>query len=201
MVLQHLTPPLVMLLGFGAIVGAVTSSFSSSILSAASMVSWNGVHRLIRPNLSTAQIRRMIRGAVLIFGILAVILALRVRSVQALWFFTSDLVFVLLFPQLVMALFDQRANRVGSISAFVVSLVLRIGGGEPLFGLPPVIPYPELFGAFLPLEPREWYDAATGAMLFPFKSIAAGAGLAILPAVSRLTGRFDPPKPLRSLIG
>lgn len=200
MVLQHLTPPLVMLLGFGAIVGAVTSSFSSSILSAASMVSWNGVYRLFRPDLSTVQIRRLIRGAVLFFGVMAVILALRVRSVQALWFFTSDLVFVLLFPQLVMALFDRRANRIGSIGAFVVSLVLRIGGGEPLFGLAPSIPYPELFALFLPLEPREWYEASTGAMLFPFKSIAAGAGLVILPIISRLTARLDPPRPLRSLV-
>ena len=54
------------------------------------------------------------------------------RSVQALWFFTSDLVFVLLFPQLLCALFDPRANRIGSIVAFVVSLTLRVGGGEPL---------------------------------------------------------------------
>jgi len=39
-----------------------------------------------------------------------------VQSVQALWFFTSDLVFVLLFPQLIFALFDPKANRTGSSS-------------------------------------------------------------------------------------
>ena len=44
---------------------------------------------------------RVIRGSILLFGALAAVLALRVHSVQALWFFTSDLVFVLLFPQLV----------------------------------------------------------------------------------------------------
>ena len=74
---------------------------------------------------------------------MATVLALKVQSVQALWFFTSDLVFVLLFPQLLFALFDRKANRTGSIVAFVVSLVLRVGGGEPLLGLPALIPYPE----------------------------------------------------------
>ena len=71
-------------------------------------------------------------------------MALSVQSVQELWFFTGDLVFVLLFPQLVCALFDPKANRIGSITAFVVSFVLRLGGGEPLLGLEPFIPYPEL---------------------------------------------------------
>ena len=40
------------------------------------------------------------------------------------------------------ALFDRRANRIGSMAAFGVSLVLRLGGGEPLFGIPPLDPVP-----------------------------------------------------------
>ena len=62
---------------------------------------------------------------------------------QALWFFTSDLVFVLLFPQLVCALFDPKANRIGSIAAFAVSLVLRSAAASRCSALPAVIPYPE----------------------------------------------------------
>jgi solute carrier family 5 (high affinity choline transporter), member 7 len=207
LVFRHLVPGLVMLLGFGAIVSAVTSSFSSSILSAASMVSWNGVYRLVRPDLSIMAIRRIIRGSILILGLLAVILALRVQSVQALWFFTSDLVFVLLFPQLLWSLYDPKANRLGSMTAFVVSLGLRIGGGEPLFGLPPTIPYPELMLAVVPdglidspaQWVTQWYDPVSGALLFPFKVCAATAGLFLLPVISRLTARFDPPRPLQRL--
>ena len=89
---------------------------------------------------------------------------------QALWFFTSDLVFVLLFPQLVCALFDSKANLAGSVAAFSVSLVLRLGGGEPLFGIPALIPYPD------------WV---------PFKTLAAGVGLILLPVVSRLHGSLE----------
>jgi high affinity choline transporter 7 len=170
-------PPFVGVLGLSAIIGAVTSSFSSSILSAGSMLSWNCCKRLLWPSVSVAQLRVMIRSSILLLGALATVLALKVQSVQALWFFTSDLVFVLLFPQLVAALFDPKANRVGSIAAFTVSLILRSGGGEPLLGLPALIPYP-----------AAW----------PIKTVAAAAGFVLLPLVSRATIAWDPPAPLRN---
>jgi high affinity choline transporter 7 len=142
------------------------------------MFSWNVCGRLLKPDLSLRAMQLVMRGSIVTIGVGAVWMALEVQSVQALWFFTSDLVFVLLFPQLVSALFDPRANRAGSIAAFAVSLVLRIGGGEPLFGIPALIPYPE------------W---------MPFKTLAAGAGLILLPAVSRLTGAWSVPRPLRRI--
>jgi solute carrier family 5 (high affinity choline transporter), member 7 len=111
-----------------------------------------------------------------LIAIVAVAMAIKVQSVQALWFFTSDLVFVLLFPQLVAALFDSKANLIGSIVAFTVSLVLRLGGGEPLFGVPALIAYPA------------W---------IPFKTLAAAVGMVLLPVVSRLTASISPPLPLR----
>jgi high affinity choline transporter 7 len=198
MLLKYMTPPVVALLGLGAIVGAVTSSFSSSILSAASMVSWNGVKRLLVPELSVEQMKRLIRGAVVVLGACAIVMALKVQSVQALWFFTSDLVFVLLFPQLVYALYDSKVNRIGSVTAFVVSLVLRFGGGEPLLGIPHFIEYPEMWSWLSGGDARHWYDAS-GMMLFPFKTLAAGAGMLLLPIVSRLTSQLDQPRVLRTL--
>ena len=195
LVLVHAVPPLVGIIGLAAIVGAVTSSFSSSILSAGAMLSWNCLKRLIWPSLTVVQMARVIRLSILLFGAAAAAFALKVRSVQALWFFTSDLVFVLLFPQLVFALFDSKANRIGSVAAFVVSLLLRLGGGEPLLGIPHFVPYPELFAAVLPGTPADWYDPA-GAMLFPFKAFAAAAGMIVLPAASRLSARWEAPRPL-----
>lgn len=175
LVLATAVPAAVSWLGLAAIVGAVTSSFSASILSAGAMLSWNCVRRLLWPAVTVRQMGWVIRASILGFGALATVLALRVQSVQALWFFTSDLVFVLLLPQLVAALFDPRANRTGSIAAFAVSAVVRLGGGEPLLGLPALLPYPEDL---------------------PFRTIAAAAGMLLLPLVSRLTGRIDPPRPL-----
>ena len=106
--------------------------------------------------------------------------------------------FVLLFPQLVYALFDRRVNRIGSVAAFAISLAIRLGGGEPLFHVAPLVRYPEIFSAVLPGPPASWYDAA-GAMLFPYKTMAAAAGVVLLPVVSRLTARWDRPRPLRNV--
>ena len=170
-------PPVIGLLGLAAIIGAVTSSFSSSILSAGSMFSWNTCTRLFSPDLTFARLKWIIRLSIAALGVGAVIMALKVQSVQALWFFTSDLVFVLLFPQLVSALFDSKANLPGSMTAFGVSLILRLGGGEPLFGMPALIPYPDFV---------------------PFKTISALTGLVLLPLVSRLTNAWSPPRPLRN---
>jgi Na+/proline symporter len=173
----HAVPPVIGLLGLAAIVGAITSSFSSSILSAGSMLSWNCCKRLLRPSLSLLEMKRTIRSSILLFGVVATVLALKVESVQALWFLTSDLVFVLLFPQLVFALFDRRANRTGSIVAFSVSFILRMVGGEPLLGIPALVAYPPAL---------------------PFKTVAALAGIALLPLVSRATGAWDAPVPLHN---
>ena len=176
LIFKHVVPPAIGLLGLAAIVGAVTSSFSSSILSAGSMFAWNVWRRLLKPDLSAGGLSLVMRVAIAALGGGAVWMALEVQSVQALWFFTSDLVFVLLFPQLVAALFDSRANLIGSIAAFTVSLILRLGGGEPLFGVPALIAYPD------------W---------LPFKTVAASAGMILLPVVSRLTGHLSPPRPCR----
>ena len=178
LIFKWVTPPLIGLLGLMAIIGAVTSSFSSSILSAGSMFSWNVCWRLLNPQMSLASMKTLMRISIAALGVGAVWMAIEVQSVQALWFFTSDLVFVLLFPQLVYALFDPKANVIGSMAAFGVSLVLRLGGGEPLFGIPAVIPYPD------------WV---------PFRATAAAAGLILMPVVSRLTASTTPPRPLRNL--
>jgi high affinity choline transporter 7 len=202
LLLVQVAPPIILFLGIGAIIGAVTSSFSSSILSAAAMISWNGIRRLLLPDLTAKQLKRLIQIVIVLLGAVAVVFALKVQSVQALWFFTSDLVFVLLFPQLICALYDPKANRTGSIAAFCVSLILRLGGGEPLLGLPYFIPYHEIWAAMAGPnldDAARWYDAATGTMLLPFKTLAAAIGLILLPLISRLTAHRDRPRPLGPL--
>lgn len=197
--LRYMTPYWVGILGLGAIIGAVTSSFSSSILSAGSMISWNVYRRLLVPDASVDRTKAVIRGSIVVLGVGAAVMAMFVKSVIGLWFFTADLIFVLLVPQLVFTLFDPRANRTGSVVAFAVSLVLRLGGGEPLIGLPPFIPYPDIFSGLLPGGAENWYaatDSGLTVILFPFKTFAFVAGMFLLPAISRLTGNFDPPRPL-----
>jgi len=164
-------------------------------MSAGSMVGWNYGQQLLATDISERNLKRLVRASILALSCLAVLLALRVQSVQQLWFFTSDLVFVLLFPQLVFALFDAKANRTGSIVAFLLSLVLRLGGGEAIFAIPAFIPYDDIVAAVWP--GLESTTSAGGLVaIFPVRTFAAMVGMIALPVVSRLTARWDPPRPI-----
>ncbi|MBI2825625.1 MAG: sodium:solute symporter family protein [Planctomycetia bacterium] len=201
MLLRQTAPYAVAMLGLGAIVGAVTSSFSASILSAGSMFSWNIFHRLFMPRGTSSELQRMIRGSIVALGVAATAMALAVRSVADLWFFTADLVFVLLFPQLVMAMFDPKANRTGSMAAFAVSLVLRLAGGIAIMGLPAMVDYGAIVSRLAGQDAGRWLHPATGESVFPVRVLAAVAGLVVLPVVSRLSSGWDPPRVLGRVDG
>jgi high affinity choline transporter 7 len=172
LVLRHLTPPFVALLGLGALAAAVMSSVDSSILSASSMAAWNIYRPLVRPAATSAELTRVVRRVIVIVGCGATLIALNVQSVYALWFLCSDLVYCILFPQLVCALYDRRAHRVGAFAGYAVSLTLRLGAGEPLLGIPGLLTY----GA----------DGATGVATFPFRMFAMLSGLVAIVVVSRV---------------
>lgn len=170
-VIRHLTNPWVASIGLGAIAAAVMSSVDSSILSASSLCTWNVVRPLLKPDLSGEKLTAVLKKAIVIIGVCATILALKVESVYALWFLCSDFVYCILFPQLVCALFDKKANRYGSLAGLIVSFVLRFGGGEPVLGISTFIPYPMI---------------EDGMVLFPFRTLAMVSGLLTILLVSRL---------------
>ena len=126
-----------------------------------------------------------------LFAAGALVMALRVQSVQALWFFTSDLVFVLLFPQLVYAIFDSKSNRIGSMVAFFLSLALRLGGGEPLLGLKPFIHYPEIFAAFLPGTAAGLVRSGDGRGVVPVQDASRRGGIRNAAAGIALDGAVE----------
>lgn len=190
----------VKLLGIAAIVGAVSSSLSSSTLSAGVMYAWN-VHRpLLAPDAPPRRIARVVRASVLALGVASVVLALSVRSVAALWLFTGDLVFVLLFPQLAIALFDPKATRAGSIAGFVVALALRLSGGVSLetdagaIGFAAWLPWSDwLAGPGSPLGPSNSWNDSVGATYLPIRTFAALSGAVVALAVSRIARRIRVP--------
>lgn len=84
----------------------------------------------------------------------------------------SDLVYVILFPQLLMVVhFKKYCNTYGSLAAYIVACFFRISGGEAVLGLPPFIHYPG------------W----DGQQRFPFRTMAMLLSLATLASVSWLT--------------
>lgn len=180
-VVRYLTPGLLATIGLGAIAAAVMSSVDSSILSASSMASWNIYRPLVKPRISNQGLTKVIKRSIWIVGITATILALKIKSVYALWFLCSDFVYSLLFPQLVAALFDKKANAIGSFAGFLVAFILRMGGGDPTLGIPVLIDYPMI---------------EDGIVLFPFRTLAMVSGLITIIVVSRLTQKLAPPRGL-----
>ncbi len=180
-VARYLTTPWVATIALGAIAAAVMSSVDSSILSASSMASWNVYRPLVNPNVKNEKLGKIIKRCIWIIGITATILALQVKSVYALWFLCSDFVYCLLFPQLVTALFDKKANKYGSMAGFCVAFLLRFGGGDATLGIPTLIPYPMI---------------QDGIVMFPFRTLAMVSGLLTIILVSRLTAKQCPPEPL-----
>jgi high affinity choline transporter 7 len=180
-VIRHLTPAWVAMIGLGAVAAAVMSSADSSILSASSMASWNVFRPLVNPSITSTQLSRLVKRIIWIVGIAALLLALNINSVYELWFLCSDFVYCLLFPPLVCALFDPKANTYGALAGFVVAFILRFGGGDTTLGIPILLPYPMI---------------EDGQVLFPFRTTAMLSGLVSIMVVSRLTLRWQPAKSL-----
>lgn len=157
-VLRALTPPWVAVIGLAAVAAAVLSSVDSSFLSAASLTARN----VITP-IRGEPGPRGLAVAVVVAGASAAALALVTGSVYALWALCADLVYTLLFPQLIVVLWVPRAQARAALAGAAVAATLRLGGGEPLLGIPTLLPYP-------------WVDEA-GFTAFPFRTTAMLAGL------------------------
>jgi len=180
-VLQHLTPGHVALIGLSAIAAAVMSSIDSSMLSASTLAVWNVYKPILKPDLSTLALRTCMKRSIIIIGSTATLLALKVESVYDLWYLCSDFVYCLLFPALLTAMFDRKANRIGALAGFCVAAILRFGGGDPTLGIPTLLPYPMI---------------EDGVVLFPFRTTAMISGLITIIIVSRCTQRIHPATPL-----
>lgn len=141
-ILQYLCPAAVSFVGLGAVSAAVMSSADSSLLSISSMFARNVYRNVFRPKASDKEIIWVMRFGIVLFGALAAICAIVIQSIYLLFYLCSDFVFVILFPQLTMVLYNKTVNTYGSACAFIVGLLFRLLGGDPIFGIPVIIRYP-----------------------------------------------------------
>ncbi|KAL5970450.1 High-affinity choline transporter 1 [Taenia solium] len=176
LVLQYLCPPAISFIGLGAVSAAVMSSADSSVFSAASMFAHNVVKALF-PSASERCILLAMKCSILAVGSLACLLGIMIESIYDLWFLSSDLVYVILFPQLISVLFIPFTNTYGSLAGFIVGLFLRLTSGEKAFGLPVLFYYPG-------------YDYEAGLQRSPVKTIAMLGSLAVSTAISYLMHRL-----------
>lgn len=134
---------------------------------------------------SDREIVWVMRVTIFVFGALATVMALVTGTVYGLWYLSSDLVYVIIFPQLLSVLFIKGTNTYGSVAAYLFGMLLRIGGGEPYLKLPPFIYYPGW------TTMRRW-DPITETMeevviqKFPFKSVSMLASFLANVAFSHL---------------
>lgn len=135
---------------------------------------------------SEMEIIWVMRAGIGVVGVLSTVMALTIPSIYGLWSMCSDLVYVILFPQLLMVVhFKDYCNTYGSLSAYIIAFLVRISGGEPMMGLPALIHYPG-------------YDKESATQMFPFRTMAMLLSLITLVGVSYgtqfafLTGRLAP---------
>ena len=116
----------------------------------------------------------MMRVSMFIVGAAATVIAISVNSIYTLFALCSDLVYVILFPQLCCVIHLPDANIYGSIMGYIMGLILRVGGGESAIGFPAFIKYP-------------YYDEKNKKQLFPFKTLSMMVSLITIVSVSYLT--------------
>ncbi|KAH6933301.1 hypothetical protein HPB50_014014 [Hyalomma asiaticum] len=153
--LRYLTPAAISVLGMLAITAAVMSSADSSMFSASTMVTKNVYHVLLRPSASESEVALTLRIVVCLVGAAAAYLAMSVQSVFGLWTLCSEVVYVLLFPQLVCVFYLKNTNTYGSVIAFVLGAFSRWLCSDPSLSL--------LKSIQLPLYDQE------RELLFPFR--------------------------------
>lgn len=115
----------------------------------------------------------VLRVAILVVGVLSTGIAILARSVYGLYVMCSDLMYVILFPQFTCVLFLPGTNSYGGLAGFVISLLLRLFGGESLIGLPAVLKFP-------------LYSEQHG-QRFPFRTVAMLCNLLAIVLGSKLT--------------
>ncbi|ELU11061.1 hypothetical protein CAPTEDRAFT_183218 [Capitella teleta] len=168
LVLNFLTPVPVAVIGLGAVSAAVMSSSDSAVLSSSSMFARN-IYKPLRNAIgsrcfkweeaSDREIMWCMRIAIILVGSASAAFAIVVDSIYGLWYLCSDLIYVILFPQLLCCVHIPFSNTYGSIAGYFFGVLFRLTGGEPLLGLPAVIQY-------------WYYDAETGFQCFPFKTMS-----------------------------
>ncbi|CAB1346077.1 unnamed protein product, partial [Coregonus sp. 'balchen'] len=174
--LHHLCPPFVSLAGIGAIAAAVMSSIDSALLSSASLFARNIYKNIISKRASEKEILLVVKVSILLFGLMGAGLAMTTSSVYVFWMLSGDVMYSVVCAQLICVLFlPGKVNGYGALAGLVVGLLLRLLVGEPLLGVPGLMPLP-------------WdslHDDGRLLHVFPFRTSIMLVSLATILVVSR----------------
>ncbi|XP_006792966.1 high-affinity choline transporter 1-like isoform X2 [Neolamprologus brichardi] len=140
-ILLHLTPTAVFVVGMGAIAGAAMSSTDSCLLAATSIFTTN-IYTLIRHQVSERELQWVIRLSIVVVGTVGTSLTYLDSRTLAFWILSSDLTYTVMLPQLICILFVGSSSAYGAVAGYVVAFVMRVLCGEPVFNLPAILRFP-----------------------------------------------------------
>lgn len=125
MVLEHMNLP-IQILFFGSLLSAIMSTTSSAILAPASILSENFIKPLVRHRYTDKQFLLLMRVSVLIFSLLATIMATMRTNIYELVGESSILSLVSLFAPLTFGLYWKRSSSGGALLSMVLGMLTWI---------------------------------------------------------------------------
>jgi len=110
--------------------------------------------------------------SIVVAAVCGTIMALKVDSIFGLSYLCADVIYVALFPQLLLVIHGpDYTNTYGSFTSFILGFLLRILSGEKLLYIPAMIEFP-------------LYDAVEQEQMFPFRTFIMIISLLVQVSVS-----------------
>lgn len=122
MVLQHTALP-IQILFFGSLLSAIMSTTSSAILAPAAIFSENLVRPLLNERLNDRQMLLLTKGSVLLFSVVATVMACLRSNIYELVGESSVLSLVTLFAPLVFGLYWKRTSSIGAMASMITGFI------------------------------------------------------------------------------
>lgn len=119
-----------------------------------------------------------VKVSIFLCGLVATILAMATKFVHLLWIISADVMYSMMTPQVICVFYlAQWANEYGACFGFVLALLLRGLVGEPIMGLPDVLP--------LPWDKIQ--EDGHRHRLFPFRTVIVVISIGAILLVSRFS--------------
>ena len=133
---KYILPPLPRAISLAGIIATIMGSFSGAIHSSGSEFVLAIYKELIRRQASEREMLFVMRVFMVAISVAGVLLSLLMRSLYDYWVLTSDLIYVFVFPQLLLAIWLSKVvNTYGAFAAFFVTVLLRFGVGAQFVGV------------------------------------------------------------------